>query len=613
MRFLKYIVFFVLLFFSLSTFASSWIDFSCFKYNTFFSPSNNSTQKIKIFSFFNDIFFVQDGQMLAYKIFSFEKQKSIVFSVYNVSSWNKKDISFISDANRKTVYTFDELKDNQKNIILKFSHSLEAWKFESYFDFSHFWEVKYFISDDNIIYKQLQESDIKNFSFNYLKIEFLNKDWNKILSKTEIRDIEFLENNGYTYLVNPKNTSKIDIYGSYDCSDDMFQKELNTYINLNKKSHFSINSKTANFSLNFWNSFLYNKDFDKDFIENEKDNCKYSYNPKQEDSDKDLIWDICDYNNEFKNAFEKDNDNDGVWDSLDNCKYIYNPNQQDSNGDSFWDICMDDDNDGIEGRIDNCINIFNPDQKDINANNIGDACEFDKDKDEVFDSIDNCINILNPNQADKDEDGIGDICDNCKLYNPDQIDKNNNEIWDYCEEKEKFEKINDEDKDTIIDFTDNCKNIFNVSQDDRDKDWIGDACDNCLQIQNQDQEDSDNNGIGDLCEDSDKDTIVWYQDNCKSITNQDQKDSDNNGVGDVCEDSDNDGVLQFYDNCPFDMNIDQVDVDNDAIGDVCDTKDDRFIESNRVFFIGLLSFIALSFWWGIFMMWKRLKWWNKMN
>jgi hypothetical protein len=109
-----------------------------------------------------------------------------------------------------------------------------------------------------------------------------------------------------------------------------------------------------------------------------------------------------------------------------------------------------------------------------------------------------------------------------------------------------------------------------------------------------------------MCEDRDKDSVEWFKDNCPTVKNSDQKDSDNNWVWDVCEDADNDNIIFAKDNCPNDYNPDQSDVDKDGKWDVCDAKDDRFMESNRIFFIGLLVLISWIFWVGIVSMVKKM-------
>ncbi len=169
-------------------------------------------------------------------------------------------------------------------------------------------------------------------------------------------------------------------------------------------------------------------------------------------------------------------------------------------------------------------------------------------------------------------------------------------------------KIKDFDKDGIEDSFDNCPNNYNPEQIDSDASWKWDACsdkdydyiiwekDNCPTIYNPKQEDQDKNGIWDLCEsDVDKDWVYDSIDNCLNIANPNQEDDDSDRIWNAC------------DNCKLKFNIDQSDVDKDWIWDLCDQKDDRYIESNKWFFIGLLIFITIAFGAGIFFIIKKLK------
>lgn len=83
----------------------------------------------------------------------------------------------------------------------------------------------------------------------------------------------------------------------------------------------------------------------------------------------------------------------------DNCRFVYNPKQEDVDEDEVGDVC------------DNCLNIENKDQLDTDHDFIGDACDPDDDNDEVLDVNDNCPKVKNTDQADSDGDGIGDACD----------------------------------------------------------------------------------------------------------------------------------------------------------------------------------------------------------
>ena len=527
-------------------------DFSanCFEYYS--EIKSNSFKENETFSYtsiYDQPILVQWNYLLPSKKLLIESKK------YNYTSKQINNFEYLNDDNQNTFIEVDT--SSQKNIVLDF------WEFISYknidLDFNYnskYHDISYEISADWEKYIAIDDHDFSHYGFQFVRLTFFKDIKTTVEEKIIIKELSFI-NSQITYIVQNYTNEKIKVYAQNKCSED--------FSNITNTQTLSSNNNTKKITSYF------------------EENPSLVENP------------------------ENDSDNDWTLDQFDNCPIINNPNQQDSDSNWIWDLCSDDDKDGIYGDKDNCINIYNPDQKDINQNNIWDICEFDADKDGIYDANDNCRNIINPDQTDSDKDNIWNACDNCSLYNPNQRDKNNNNIWDICEETEKNLIENDDDIDKIINYKDNCRYISNSDQLDSDKDTIWDACDNCKNIQNKNQIDKNENWIWDMCEDSDNDGIQWYLDNCIHVSNADQKDDNNNWVWNLCEDSDYDKIRFADDNCPYKYNPDQSDIDKDNIWDVCDKSDERFMESNKTFFILLLLIIIWLFWFWIFSMMKKLK------
>lgn len=111
---------------------------------------------------------------------------------------------------------------------------------------------------------------------------------------------------------------------------------------------------------------------------------------------KDLNNDNPDFIWKKKKELENgDEDGDGIKNVDDNCPYTANPMQEDSNNDGVGSACaLDYDSDGIEDLVDNCPYIPNPKQEDSDNDGIGDACESDRDNDGIIDDEDDCPNVV---------------------------------------------------------------------------------------------------------------------------------------------------------------------------------------------------------------------------
>jgi hypothetical protein len=320
-------------------------------------------------------------------------------------------------------------------------------------------------------------------------------------------------------------------------------------------------------------------DSDGDGVIDEKDNCQETYNPRQEDTDRNDIGDGCD----------PDDDGDGEPDDDDNCQKRPNPGQRDFDGDEVGDVCDPDlDGDSVSNPDDNCFKDYNHRQTDLDNNSLGDVCDPDMDGDGIpdpsdYDDIrdweDNCPRTPNPGQSDIDGGGRGDACDpdmdgddvpneedNCpRTPNPDQADSDGNGTGDACE---------------------------NVGEQDYDGDGESNEDDNCPLTPNEDQQNTDketyggtDNPRGDACDsDDDGDNIADSLDNCQRTWNPSQLDTDNNTAGDACDgDDDGDSKLDDDDNCPKTYNPSQKDSDGDSIGDACENDESAVPDHNATF------------------------------
>jgi PKD repeat protein len=216
-----------------------------------------------------------------------------------------------------------------------------------------------------------------------------------------------------------------------------------------------------------------------------------------------------------------DQDCDGILNDKDNCPSIFNPDQKDSEqikcgnprtgprGNVIWPICL---SDGIGDACDNCRDMVNPGKPQADSD--GD-CESLKKDPGYWDGKYGWI--IDPQ--------CGDACDRCPGQ-VDSIDENRDGTPD-C--------LQDEDKDRVPDFRDNCPKEANPQQEDSDKDTVGNACDVCNKPdQTDDRIDNDGDGVPD-CVDNCLNVKNPYDhyDSLKQVMIQEDWDGDR--VGDACD------------------------------------------------------------------------------
>ena len=535
------------------------IETQCFTHYSEFSQTGSSPIFV-VTDERSDLFFTSENQIIPSKNKPFVMRSEIKYTLEsNISEVSQSQISILTDDITNSQIQIDPIMiPDGFTMTLNFDQILKQDTFVPRIEINSATSPVIEIALDKKSFVRVNLSDLQNYTFKYLRISFPKYSWPQ--SNIILHTIRFDAKQRSTYILEINKPWLIIAYYGWICDRAKLSYLQSQRASLG--SHISLSQEVT-----------HSREID------------FSSIP----------------------TIGRDTDTDGIIDMKDNCPNMSNVTQNDRDHDGRWDECTDDDKDGIFGLSDNCPTVSNKDQKDLNANSIGDTCEFDSDKDSIPDGADNCIHTSNLDQEDNDSDGIGNACDNCRIYNPDQLDLNKSTIGDVCEALDEYNKKNDSDGDSILNFSDNCIDVVNPNQEDTDSDGIGNVCDNCVSIKNSNQKDDNKNQKGDMCEDTDNDGIDWWRDNCPTINNPHQEDSNNDEKGNACSDTDYDGIFDGIDNCPLLSNKDQKDIDKDNIGNVCDGIDNRMLESNRTLFIVLFWCISLLFIGGIIYFIRKIK------
>jgi len=133
---------------------------------------------------------------------------------------------------------------------------------------------------------------------------------------------------------------------------------------------------------------------DDGVIHDDADNCLFTPNTSQLDSDGDQVGDACDNCPAAANANQLDTDGDGVGDACDQCP--------------GFDDTADADLDGVPDACDNCVSVANANQLDTDGDGMGNACDPDDDNDGLSDANETSVYGTDPLLFDTDGDTYGD-------------------------------------------------------------------------------------------------------------------------------------------------------------------------------------------------------------
>ncbi len=144
---------------------------------------NYKTFKIKLTDS-RDIVFTQNGFILPYKYYSDVKD------IYNYENNLGIKQDYLLDNNNNT---FIELNSKTQNeIILNFENFLEKDNFNFVFDYSsNNYSPYFYISDNRTSWNLIKKQDIENFSFKFLKINFVSNIKDDYLENIKIYELNF--------------------------------------------------------------------------------------------------------------------------------------------------------------------------------------------------------------------------------------------------------------------------------------------------------------------------------------------------------------------------------------------------------------------------------------
>jgi len=187
---------------------------------------------------------------------------------------------------------------------LKLNEPLNPRDFHFFLDADVFDLGEIEISGDGKSFKSILLSDIELFSFQYLRLTFVDTLKNSkttLFAPTKIRDILFQKKDFQKYLIKSLSAEPIYIYSQLNCEDAAINNVLSSAYQKGISTKMSTDINTRKVDTLMSKNTSYNDDKDSDGIKNNLDNCPLKSNKDQKDSDKDLIGDVCDIDPKNRN------------------------------------------------------------------------------------------------------------------------------------------------------------------------------------------------------------------------------------------------------------------------------------------------------------------------
>ncbi len=263
----------------------------------------------------NDIILTQSWELLPYLTIA-EKLKKIE---YKNEYWIKELSP--NDFNQNTYKEMDTLES--KSIVFELEKKLKEWNFVFNFDFeAKNYDLLIYISKDWKNFDLVEQNDIQNHSFKYVKLETICKNFWCGREKIKINELNFRENTK-TIITKIQNKKDIKIYTDNNC-------ESINFINNNPENlNFVNNNEVPTIEINLEKNPDYSSSLKIDNKQNNEENTEISWEKIDENltQEENTLSEAKENNTNTGNTTNSGNISNS-WNILGNNDLYENPNKQ---------------------------------------------------------------------------------------------------------------------------------------------------------------------------------------------------------------------------------------------------------------------------------------------